>query len=92
MIKDNPRYFHVASDREGFFIEDDEGEEVMHWPGWDAPTYRWLSHQTAECELDRIVAEYGQIEEQERAEQEAETRRHLENEAMGEHFRKHPHG
>lgn len=45
------------------------------------------------CETQPVtLQDLEQIEEEQRAEIEREERRRLENEAMAEHFRKHPHG
>lgn len=56
--RDDPRTFHVSQDREGFFIEDDYGEEVEHWPTWVAPSYRFTSYDNAKKEIASMVDNY----------------------------------
>lgn len=52
---DDPRTFHIGNDKEGFFIEDDDGEEVTHWQNWPAPSRRFSSCRAAEQELTSMV-------------------------------------
>lgn len=46
----NPHEWHVVQDREGFYIEDEYGDDVT-------PTRRWSSFRNAKAHLDLIIPE-----------------------------------
>lgn len=53
----NPYEWHIASDREGFFIENEYGEEVI--PGFLPPNAQWRcqSYARAQVVLKEMIAE-----------------------------------
>lgn len=53
----NPHEWHVAQDREGFFIEDEFGEEIA--PPWLPSTAGWRcqAHATAQSVLALVVTD-----------------------------------
>ena len=57
-MKDDPRTFHIVSDEDGFYIEDDYGLEVETWPPFFVRPFRALQMKVAEEMLDLMVKDW----------------------------------
>lgn len=53
----NPYEWHVASDKEGFFVEDEFGEEVGTWINGYYVAHRWQDFKTAQAACNDMIKE-----------------------------------
>jgi hypothetical protein len=54
----DPREWHIASDKEGFFIENEYGEEVSQgWCMGQEVFHRWHDAKTAQAVCNDLVCE-----------------------------------